>query len=347
MVGRQNKRVNNNLDYIIKVIINKRGFGKMRVLSLFSGIGAFEKALKNINVDYELVGFSEIDKYAINSYCAIHNERPDKNLGDISKIDVEKLPKNIDLLTHGSPCTSYSIAGKGLGGDKGSGTPSSLMWYSVDIIKKVLPKVVVWENVANVLSPKHKHNFDAYLESMNLLGYSNYYTILNAKYFGVAQNRNRIICVSVYKTEDIQINFDDAPNTVDKVLKDIVEPKVEDRMILHRPMTPLFSKRKSDVISVGQSSNKGSQAGKVYSVDGLFPTVCACTHGYALGYIQDKGVNRKLTVLEVFRLMGFSDIDCFKCIEIGTSETQMYKQAGNSIVVPMLEWVFKKIYSMY
>lgn len=316
----------------------------IRVLSLFSGIGAFEKALRNIGLTVDLVGFSEIDKYAIKSYCAIHNESIDKNLGDISKIDVESLPKDIDLLTHGSPCTDYSLGGKGLGGDKGSGTRSSLMWYSVDIIKNVLPKVVVWENVANVMGSKHRHNFDAYLESMELLGYSNYYTILNAKYFGVAQSRNRIICVSIYKTEDLKINFNDTPNTVDKVLKDIVEPMVEDRMTLCRPVTPLISKRKSDIISVGQSSNKGSQAGKVYSVEGLFPTVCACTHGYALGYIQDKGVNRKLTVLEVFRLMGFSDIDCLKCIEIGTSETQMYKQAGNSIVVPMLEWVFKKIY---
>ena len=76
----------------------------IKLLSLFSGIGAFEKALKNIGLNYELVGFSEIDKFAIKSYCAIHNENEEKNLGDITKIDITKLPKDIDLITHGSPC---------------------------------------------------------------------------------------------------------------------------------------------------------------------------------------------------------------------------------------------------
>lgn len=72
----------------------------MKLLSLFSGIGAFEKALKNIGINYELIGFSEIDKYAIKSYCAIHNESEEKNLGDITKIDITKLPKDIDIITH-------------------------------------------------------------------------------------------------------------------------------------------------------------------------------------------------------------------------------------------------------
>lgn len=76
----------------------------MKLLSLFSGIGAFEKALKNASVDYDLVGFSEIDKFAIKSYCAIHEVDESLNLGDVSSIDINSLPKDIDIITHGSPC---------------------------------------------------------------------------------------------------------------------------------------------------------------------------------------------------------------------------------------------------
>lgn len=89
----------------------------MKVLSLFTGIGAFEKALQKNGIKYDLIGFSEIDKYAIQSYCAIHNVNPDKNLGDITKIDIHKLPQGIDLITHGSPCQDFSAAGKQAGGD--------------------------------------------------------------------------------------------------------------------------------------------------------------------------------------------------------------------------------------
>ena len=329
---------------------------KLKVLSLFSGIGAFEKALKNQNIDYELVGFSEIDKYAVKSYCAIHNESIDKSLGDITKIDIDTLPNNIDLLTHGSPCTSFSLAGKQEGGDEGSGTASSLLWYSVEIISKKKPKVVMWENVPNVLSKKHSHNFDRYLSVLDELGYENTYVILNAKDFGVPQNRKRLICISVLKDIDIvaghyvsylpellmRIQYRD-----EKKIKDVLEDSYPDTMILTRPVRPYQIMRNSECICVGQSSNEGSQAGKVYSIDGIFPTLTAGTHGYAMGYIQDnKGVNRKITPLEAFRMMGFDDKDYYRAKELGLSETQLYKQAGNSIVVPMLEDIYKVLFNL-
>ena len=329
---------------------------KLRVLSLFSGIGAFEKALTNQGIDYELVGFSEIDKYAIKSYCAIHNESLDKSLGDITKIDISKLPEDIDLLTHGSPCTSFSLAGKQAGGDEGSGTPSSLLWYSVEIIRQKKPKIVMWENVPNVLSSKHKHNFERYLSVLEDLGYQNTYVVLNGKDFGVAQNRKRLICISVLNGVNtvseyslcslpemgLHIKFRDS-----RVIRDILEDTYPDNTLLTRPVRPYNSNRKSDCICIGQSSNNGSQGGKVYSIDGLFPTICAGTHGYALGYIQDeKGVYRKITPLEAFRLMGFSDEDYEKAKAVKMSETQLYKQAGNSIVVPMLEEIYKVLFNL-
>ena len=107
---------------------------KLKVLSLFSGIGAPEKALERLNIDYELINYCEIDKYASKSYSIIHNVSEDLNLGDITKIDIDKL-RDFDLLTHGSPCQDFSAIGKQAGGDIGSETRSSLMWNTVEIIK--------------------------------------------------------------------------------------------------------------------------------------------------------------------------------------------------------------------
>lgn len=205
----------------------------MKVLSLFSGIGAFELALKRIGVNVELVGFSEIDKYATKSYCSVHGVSEDLNLGDISKIDLAKLKElgDIDLITHGSPCQDFSIAGRLAGGDKGSGTRSSLMWCTVDIVEAVRPKYVVWENVKNLLSSKNRHNFDGYLEIMDKLGYNSYYKVLNAKNYGIPQNRERVFTVSIRKDIDEGYEF---PEEIEltKKLKDVLEESVDEKYYL-------------------------------------------------------------------------------------------------------------------
>ena len=116
----------------------------MKVLSLFSGIGAFEKALTDNNIDYKLVNYCEIDEYASKSYSAIHNVPESLNLWDITKIKAKELiNKGIKLLTHGSPCQDISSAGLQRGLDEGSMTRSSLLWKSVEIIKAVMPKFVI------------------------------------------------------------------------------------------------------------------------------------------------------------------------------------------------------------
>lgn len=205
----------------------------MKVLSLFSGIGAFELALKRIGVNVELVGFSEIDKYAVKSYCSVHGVSEDLNLGDISKIDLAKLKEigDIDLITHGSPCQDFSIAGRLAGGDKGSGTRSSLMWCTVDIVEAVRPKYVVWENVKNLLSSKNRHNFDGYLEIMDKLGYNSYYKVLNSKHYGIPQNRERVFTVSIRKDIDEGYEF---PEEIEltKKLKDVLEKSVDEKYYL-------------------------------------------------------------------------------------------------------------------
>lgn len=217
----------------------------MNVLSLFSGIGSFEKALKNIGIDCNIIGFSEIDKYAIKSYCAIHSISEEKNLGDVSKIDLSQIQEEVDIITHGSPCQDFSIAGKQAGAEKGSGTRSSLMWFTVDIVEKVKPKYVIWENVKNLLSKRHKHNFDNYIEVMDKIGYNSYFKILNAKDQGIPQNRERIYTISIRKDIDKR-NFEFPKSEELKMrLKDILEKNVEEKYYLSEEKISKIVNRKA------------------------------------------------------------------------------------------------------
>ena len=173
---------------------------KLRVIELFAGIGAPRKALMRGGYNFEIVDAIEIDKYAVKSYNAMYGENIEiKNICEYfpKKEDVGE----IDLLFHGSPCQDFSLAGKQAGGDKDSGTRSSLMYETIRIVEELKPKYVVWENVKNLLSKKHRHNFDAYLETMKQLGYKNYYQVLNAKDYGIPQNRERVFTVSILGNE--------------------------------------------------------------------------------------------------------------------------------------------------
>ena len=249
----------------------------LKYLSLFSGIGAPEKALKNLGIEYELIGFSEIDKYAIKSYCAIHNVSEELNLGDITKIDIKSLPKDIDFITHGSPCTDLSLAGKEAGADKGSGTRSSLMWNSVEIFKHCKPKIILWENVKNLLSKKHKHNFDAYIEDLNNLGYTSYYKVLNAKDFGIPQNRERVFTISIRNDINKEFKF---PEPFDNGirLKDLLEKEVDKKYYIN-------TEKANKLIEEFKANNKNneqkilvcgklnsSQDGIVCNPNGISPT---------------------------------------------------------------------------
>ena len=249
----------------------------LKYLSLFSGIGAPEKALKNLGIEYELIGFSEIDKYAIKSYCAIHNVSEELNLGDITKIDIKSLPKDIDFITHGSPCTDLSLAGKEAGADKGSGTRSSLMWNSVEIFKHCKPKIILWENVKNLLSKKHKHNFDAYIEDLNNLGYTSYYKVLNAKDYGIPQNRERVFTISIRNDINKEFKF---PEPFDNGirLKDLLEKEVDEKYYIN-------TEKANKLIEEFKANNKNneqkilvcgklnsSQDGIVCNPNGISPT---------------------------------------------------------------------------
>ena len=159
--------------------------------------GACTKALKRVGIPFEVVDYVEKDKAAVRSYNAINgtNFKPQ----DISKWDKDI---EVDFIMHGSPCTDFSNQGKQKGGDEGSGTASSLMYETLRIVGKLKPKYVMWENVKNLLSEKHKPNFEKYLDIMEEQGYNNYHQVLNAKDYGIPQNRERVFTVSIRKDID-------------------------------------------------------------------------------------------------------------------------------------------------
>ena len=180
------------------------GADVMKVLSLFSGIGAFEAALDRIGKEYELTNFCEFDKFAIKSYCAIHDVDEALNLGDITKVDETKLEKNVDLVFYGFPCQDISLAGsqKGLFNTDGSQTRSGLFFDALRIIEEVQPKVAIAENVKNLTSKKFALQFKIVLDSLKAAGYNNYWKVLNTKDFGIPQNRERVFIVSIRKDID-------------------------------------------------------------------------------------------------------------------------------------------------
>lgn len=290
-------------------------------------------------MEYNLVNFCEIDKYAEKSYCAIHNVSADKNLGNICNVDILNLPKNIDLLTHGSPCVSFSKAGLRLGGDRGSGTPSSLMWNSVEIIKHCVPKFVIWENVANVLSPKHKHNFDEYIDELKNQGYTSYYKVMNSKNYGWPQNRERIFVLSV--RNDI----------VEKSKIDFIFPEPCELAV---KLSDLLIKNPDDALFLTDAQKLRFQTTNYQQNRRIIQRKDWCDALCARDFKDPKCVDvegekgpRRMTPQEYWRIMGFSDEDFLLAKSTGNSNSQLYKQAGNAIVLPVLRKIMKQIKLQY
>ena len=194
----------------------------MRILELFAGYGSQALALENLNIDFTS-DISEIDKYAIQAYEQLHGAT--HNWGDICKIDETQLPY-YDLITYSSPCQDFSVAGLGKGGDIDSGTRSSLLWKCERIIRAVKPKYLLMENVKNLVGERHKHNFIKWLKVLESLGYQNFWKVLNAKDYGVPQNRERVFVVSIFSGG--QYLFPN-PIKLEKRLKDVLENDVDEK----------------------------------------------------------------------------------------------------------------------
>ena len=205
-------------------------FEMIKILELFGGIGACSKALERLGIEYEIADYVEIDKYAVKSFNAMHDTNFEPQ--DICKWDKDI---KVDLIMHGSPCQDFSLAGKQAGGDEGSGTRSSLMYETIRIVEKLKPKYVIWENVKNLLSKKHIHNFNAYLETMEQLGYKNYYQVLNAKDYEIPQNRERVFTISIRKDINKVFTFPQKQELKLK-LRDMLEDEVDEKYYLSEKM---------------------------------------------------------------------------------------------------------------
>lgn len=285
-------------------------------------------------------------------------------------------------------CQDFSLAGKQAGGDKGSGTRSSLMYETIRIVEKLKPKYVIWENVKNLLSKKHRHNFDAYLEIMEKLGYTNYYQVLNAKNYGIPQNRERVFTVSILDNSSYSFEFPPKQELKLK-LRDMLEDDVDEKYYLseskiqkianwrayQKPfekvqgknsIVPTLTARgageehsgmitysenledttnlQEECLKVGlfddTSSNSFAKGKRDYGYKNEYGTL-KCNPKYSIYKNTDLRI-RKLTPKECWRLMGFDDEDFEKASKVN-SNTQLYKQAGNSICVPVLENILKEL----
>lgn len=200
----------------------------LRLIELFAGIGSQTQALTNIGIAHKVVAISEIDKYAIQSYEAMHGKA--NNLGDIRKI--EELP-DADLWTYSFPCQDISVAGKGAGIKEG--TRSGLLFEVERLLrvaseKGTLPKYLLLENVKNLVSKKFKADFDKWLDFLAELGYTNYWKVLNAKDYGIPQNRERVFCVSI-RGEHKPFVFP-KPKELTIRLRDMIDEMVEEKFYL-------------------------------------------------------------------------------------------------------------------
>lgn len=200
----------------------------LRLIELFAGIGSQTQALTNIGIAHKVVAISEIDKYAIQSYEAMHGIA--NNLGDIRKI--EELP-DADLWTYSFPCQDISVAGKGAGIKEG--TRSGLLFEVERLLrvaseKGTLPKYLLLENVKNLVSKKFKADFDKWLDFLAELGYTNYWKVLNAKDYGIPQNRERVFCVSI-RGEHKPFVFP-KPKELTIRLRDMIDEAVDERFYL-------------------------------------------------------------------------------------------------------------------
>ena len=228
----------------------------LNVLSLFSGIGAFEKALDNLGIPYYLLGYCEIDKHASKSYSLIHNVSENLNLKDVTQIDELDILDPVDLITYGFPCQDISNAGKqkGFVDENGERTRSGLFFEALRIIDDYRPKFAIAENVKALTSKKFSEEFKTVLDSLEEVGYNNYYQVLNAKDYGIPQNRERVFIISIRKDIDKGFTFPQ-PVPLELKLKDILEDRVDERFYLSEKLLTGLIKHKE------KHKNKGNGFG--------------------------------------------------------------------------------------
>lgn len=313
----------------------------IQILELFGGIGSPRVALRNIGIPVKSIDYVEIDEKAVKSYNAMFASESTYNVQTVVGWNLKP-----DILIHGSPCQDFSIAGhqgtatgskrinRGKGGNKGSGTRSSLMWETVHIIEQMgewKPKVVIWENVKNVLSKHMIHNFHKYINYMNKLGYTNKYKVLDARDYGIPQARERVFTVSVLGNEFFDFNLM-KKKPMQNIRKFLEHGDIPDCYMVTQP---------SVYSAIGKKGIRRA------TIIGDYCNTITTRQDRTPAQVIDlgNGKYRYLTELECWRLQGFSDDD-FTAAQstCQVSENKMnrtlYNQAGNTIPVVIFESMF-------
>lgn len=316
----------------------------IRLIELFAGIGSQAKALKNLGANFEHYRVVEWDKYAINSYNSVHGTT--FTTSDIAKIKGSDLgivdTRLYDyILTYSFPCQDISLAGKMGGMSKGTNTRSGLLWEVERLLDecKELPQILLMENVPQIISQQNIADFQGWQYKLEQLGYSNYVSLLNAKDYGIPQNRNRCFMVSIlgkyyYKfphKQELKLR-----------LKDMLEDEVDEKYYLSETAnveTKVLVPYGNYYTWKNKQGNYNTQCNRAANPNNYALTVACGEVGKVL---EDDLKIRKLTPKECWRLMGFSDED-FEKASKANSNTQLYKQAGNSIVVNVLMAIFKEL----
>lgn len=354
----------------------------VKVGTFFSGIGSPEMAFKRLKDNgiinnYESIFFCEIDKWAVKSYCAIHGESPNKNLGDITKINGADLPY-CDIWIGGFPCQDISMAGIRRGFDFNSNTRSSLGWKMIQFLREIKdpPKVVIFENVAAITNSKMRRTLNLFKSDLESLGYSLYDHVLTALDYGTPQNRERYFLVAIkgnylyYFPEKIKLKLR---------LKDLLEKDVDPNLVLSEKVyfdlqrfvenknytknsklvcKNLKDKRRKYIINLYRfidgknhcgrdTSSKYNQTARLWSMNGYCPTLTANSTedtSKMIIYKDNCFFVKRISPLESWRFMGFTDEDFYKAKNIGISNRQLFKQAGNSIATNVIYHILKNLF---
>lgn len=354
----------------------------VKVGTFFSGIGSPEMAFKRLKdngiiKNFESVFYCEIDKYAVKSYCAIHNKTENDNLGDITKINGADLPY-CDIWIGGFPCQDISMAGVRRGFDFNSNTRSSLGWKMIQFLREIKdpPKVVIFENVAAITNVNMRRTLNLFKKDLEDLGYTLYDQVLTALDYGTPQNRERYFLVAIkgnylyYFPEKIKLKLR---------LKDLLEKDIDPNLVLSEKVPfdlqkfvenrnydknsklickNIKDRRKRYVINLYRfidgknhcgrdTSSRYNQTARLWSMNGYCPTLTANSTedtSKMIIYKDNCFFVKKISPLESWRFMGFSDDDFYKAKSIGISNRQLFKQAGNSIATNVIYYILKNLF---
>jgi DNA (cytosine-5)-methyltransferase 1 len=296
----------------------------LRFIDLFAGIGGIRLPFEELGLD--CVFSSEIDKFACQTYFENFNETPS---GDITKIDTADIP-DFDILLAGFPCQPFSQAGKQLGFADTRGT----MFFEIErILKDKRPAAFLLENVKALETHDHGRTLQTIISRLRNLGYSVSYRIYSAKDFGVPQNRERIYITGYYSQPPF--DFPD-PEYQETKLADILETEVPEKYTLSDKLWSGTVRRKEE------HRKKGNGFGySLFNPDAPYVNTLTARYykdGSEILIKQDGRNPRKLTPRECARLQGFPDT-----FKIPVSDTQAYKQFGNSVAVPVIRAIANKM----